>query len=90
MLSFLAQHGGSETEDPEKVAQDLLDAKYIKKVDPGKEFRSSSSEGKQFRKTGLYKVVGQDGEDWKSLNTGEVASCVTKSADQMAQDIRLV
>jgi len=89
LLSFLKEYGGSKDE-PEKIAQDLLDAKYMKIVDPGRQFRGVSSEGGKFRPSGLYKVTGLDTQDWKSLNTGEVASCVTKSADQMAQDIRRI
>lgn len=89
LLSYISDQGES-IGDPEKVAQDLLDAKYIKKVDPGKEFRGSDSEGGEFRKCGLYKVMGKDNEDWKSLNTEEIAGCVTKSADKMAQDIRKI
>jgi len=89
LLSFITEHGGADA-DPEKVAQDLLDAKYIRKVDPGKHFRGSDAEGGEFRECGLYKVMGKDSNDWKSLNTEEVAGFVTKSADKMAQDIRKI
>jgi len=89
LLNFISEHAQSDA-DPEKLAQDLLDAKYIKKVDPGKEFRGSDAEGNEFRKTGLYKVTGRDSNDWKSLNTEEIASYVSKSADKMAQDIRKI
>jgi len=89
LLNFLKEHGGSKDE-PNKIAQDLLTAKYIKTVAPGRQFRGSTSASGQFHASGLYKVTGQDTHDWKSLNTGEVASCVTKSADQMAQDIRKI
>jgi len=89
LLSFISEHGENDT-DPESIAQNLLDAKYIKKVDPGKEFRGSVEEGNEFRKCGLYKVMGKDTNDWKSLNTDDVAKYVSKSADHMAQDIRKI
>jgi len=89
LLSFISEQGENDT-DPESIAQNLLDAKYIKKVDPGKEFRGSVEEGNEFRKCGLYKVMGKDTNDWKSLNTNDVAKYVSKSADHMAQDIRKI
>jgi len=89
LLSFISEYGENNT-NAENVAQNLLDAKYIKKVDPGKEFRGSEEEGNEFRKCGLYKVMGKDTNDWKSLNTNNVAKYVSKSADKMAQDIRKI
>ena len=89
LLDFISEHGEYDT-DPENIAQNLVDAKYIKKVDPGKEFRGSDEEGNEFRKCGLYKVMGKDTNDWKSLNTKEVATYVSQSADKMAQDIRKI
>jgi len=89
LLNFIAEHESRDI-DPVNVAQDLLDARYIKKVDPGIEFRGSDEEGNEFRKCGLYKITGKDSDDWKSLNTEDIAIYVSKSADMMAQDIRKI
>ena len=73
LVEFLSQQGHP---NPKSLAQDLLNAKFLIN-------HSGSSE---LDPSNLYELVHIKGAD--ALNIREVAACVKKSAQQVAEDIR--
>ena len=73
LVEFLSQMGEN---NPEDLAQDLLNAKFL----------ISESGSSQLAPSSLYTLVHMRGGE--ALNTRVLASCVTKSAGEVAEDIR--
>jgi hypothetical protein len=73
LVNFLSQQGKT---NPESLAQELLTAKFL----------ISESGSSQLAPSTLYTLVHIKGGE--ALNTREVANCVKKNADHVAEDIR--
>jgi hypothetical protein len=74
LVEFLSQEGHP---NPKPLAQDLLNDKFL----------ISHSGSSELAPSGLYMLVHVKGVD--ALNTREVAACVKKRAQQVAEDLRL-